>query len=115
VTKFTYKTIPQDQIWGGTLNFTADQQDLVKDALVQFQQQTNDPKATLNVAAIHTPVGVVFGAFLFYNAPTPAPGIFDDFLAIPTNQSDVKTRSFLDYFKSFAFVNPPTTARSVIT
>ncbi|KAF8263463.1 FAD-binding domain-containing protein [Lactarius quietus] len=81
VTKFTYKTIPQDQIWAGTLNFTADQQDSVKDALVNFQQ-TNDPKAALNIAAIYTPVGVVFGATVFYNAPTPAPGIFDDFLAI---------------------------------
>ncbi|KAH9008820.1 hypothetical protein EDB84DRAFT_58624, partial [Lactarius hengduanensis] len=29
VTKFTYKTVPQGQIWGGTLNYSVDQLDLV--------------------------------------------------------------------------------------
>ncbi|KAF8263464.1 FAD-binding domain-containing protein [Lactarius quietus] len=113
VTKFTYKTIPQGQIWGGTLNFTADQQDLMKDALVNFQQ-TNDPNASLSLGAVYTPVGVEFITILFYNAPTPAPGIFDDFLAISTNQSDVNTRSFLDFFSTFNFINSPTTARGYV-
>ncbi|SRR6266702_3386469 len=58
---------------------------------------------------------VISAAVVFYNAPTPAPGIFDDFLAIPTNQSDVNTRSFLDMFSSLAFINPPNTVRCVIT
>jgi FAD/FMN-containing dehydrogenase len=114
VTKFTYKTIPQDLVWGGTRNYTSDQQELLKEALVNFQQ-TSDPKATFDIGAIYTPVGVVFAAFLFYNAPTPAPGIFDDFLAIPTNQSDVNTRSFLDLFSSLAFVNSPPTQRALGT
>jgi FAD/FMN-containing dehydrogenase len=110
VTKFTYKAIPQGQIWGGTRNYTVDQLDLVKEALVKFQQK-NDTKAALIVAATYTPAGVVTGALVFYNAPTPAPGIFDDFLAIPTNQSDVKTRSFVDLVDSLAYINPPNTAR----
>ncbi|KAH9033379.1 hypothetical protein EDB85DRAFT_1890260 [Lactarius pseudohatsudake] len=87
VTKFTYKTVPQGQVWGGTLNYNV--LDLVK-ALLKFQQK-NDTKAALNVPVIYTPAGVISAAIIFYNAPTPAPGIFDDFLAIPTNQSDVKT------------------------
>ena len=95
-------------------------------------QQKNDTKATLNVPVIYTPAGVslyvsiftdqeitfiqaISAAVVFYNAPTPAPGIFDDFLAIPTNQSDVNTRSFLDMFSSLAFINPPNTVRCVIT
>ncbi|KAI9437990.1 FAD dependent oxidoreductase [Lactarius indigo] len=129
VTKFTHKTVPQGQVWGGTLNYNVDQLDLVKDAVVKFQQK-NDTKAALNVPIIYTPAGVrpyismlsftnqeissiqaVSAAVLFYNAPTPAPGIFDDFLAIPTNQSDVKTRSFADMFNSLAFINPPNTVR----
>ncbi|KAH9019650.1 FAD-binding domain-containing protein [Lactarius hengduanensis] len=110
VTKFTYKTVPQGQVWGGTLNYNVDQLDLVKDAVVKFQQK-NDTKAALNVPVIYTPAGAISAAVLFYNAPTPAPGIFDDFLAIPTNQSDVKTRSFADMFNSLAFINPPNTAR----
>ena len=50
-------------------------------------------------------------AIVFYDAPTPASGIFDDFLAIPTNQSDVKTRSLVDMVNSLAFLYPPPTAR----
>ncbi|KAH9043470.1 FAD-binding domain-containing protein [Lactarius hengduanensis] len=103
VTKFTYKTVPQGQVWGGTLNYNVDQLDSVKEALLKFQQK-NDTKAALNVPAISA-------ALVFYNAPTPAPGIFDDFLAIPTNQSDVKTRSFVDMVNSAPFANPPNTAR----
>jgi FAD/FMN-containing dehydrogenase len=110
VTKFTYKVIPQDQVWGGSLNYTSDQQDLVKAALVNFQQ-TNDPKAALTAGAFYTPAGVVFAAFLFYNAPTPAPGIFDDFLAIPTDLSDLSTKSFLDLFNSLASENTSPTQR----
>ncbi|KAI9437989.1 FAD-binding domain-containing protein [Lactarius indigo] len=110
VTKFTYKTVPQGQVWGGTINYNVDQLHLVKKALLKFQQK-NDTKAALNVPVIYTPAGAITAAVLFYNAPTPAPGIFDDFLAIPTNQSDVKTRSFADMFKTLSFINPPNTAR----
>ncbi|KAH9025205.1 FAD-binding domain-containing protein [Lactarius hengduanensis] len=95
VTKFTYKTVPQGQVWGGVINYNADQLDLVKEALLKFQQK-NDAKAALTVPVTHTPAGVIPSALVFYNAPTPAPGIFDDLLAIPTNQSNVKTRSFVD-------------------
>ncbi|KAI9449160.1 FAD-binding domain-containing protein [Lactarius psammicola] len=110
VTKFIYKTVPQGQVWGGTRNYTVDQLDLVKEALVKFQQK-NDTKAALNVIAIYTLGRVVSAAVIFYDAPTPAPGIFDDFLAIPTNQSDVRTRSFVDMFNSLSFINPPNTIR----
>ncbi len=96
-------------------------------------QQKNDTKAALNVPVIYTPAGVslyvsllsftdqeitfiqaISAAVVFYNAPTPAPGIFDDFLAIPTNQSDVKTRSFADMLNSLAVINTPNIARLVI-
>ncbi|KAH8982962.1 FAD dependent oxidoreductase [Lactarius akahatsu] len=107
VTKFTYKTVPQGQVWGGTLNYSVDQLDLVKEAVLKFQQK-NDTKAALNVPVNYTPAGAISAALVFYNAPTPAPGIFDDFLAIPTNQSDIKTRSFVDMFNSLSFINPNT-------
>ncbi|KAH8987973.1 FAD-binding domain-containing protein [Lactarius hatsudake] len=110
VTMFTYKTVPQGQVWGGTLNYNVDQLDLVKEAVLKFQQK-NDTKAALNVPVFYTPAGAISAAIVFYNAPTPAPGIFDDFLAIPTNQSDVKTRSFVDMFNSLSFINPPKTVR----
>ncbi|KAH9017239.1 FAD-binding domain-containing protein [Lactarius hengduanensis] len=114
VTKFTYKTVPQGQVWGGTLNYNVDQLDLVKEAVLKFQQK-NDTKAALNVPVITLRQGyVISAAIVFYNAPTPALGIFDDFLAIPTNQSDVKTRSFVDMFNSLSFINPPKTVRGCV-
>ncbi|KAH9054943.1 FAD-binding domain-containing protein [Lactarius vividus] len=111
VTKFIYKTVPQGQVWGGTLHYSVDQLDLVRDAVVKFQLQ-NDTKAAVNVYVIYTPAGAISIGLVFYNEPTPAPGIFDDFLAIPTTQSDVKTRSFVDIFDSLYFINSPKTARS---
>ncbi|KAI9429222.1 FAD-binding domain-containing protein [Lactarius indigo] len=111
VTKFTYKAVPQGQVWGGTLHYNIDQLNLVKEALLKFQQK-NDPKATLNVGGvIYTPARATSSALIFYDAPTPAPGIFDDFLAIPTTQSDVKTRSFVDIFNSSSSINSPKTFR----
>ncbi|KAH8984844.1 FAD-binding domain-containing protein [Lactarius akahatsu] len=110
VTKFTYKTVPQGQVWGGTISYNADQLDLVKEALLKFQQK-NDTKAALTVPVTYTPAGAIPAALVFYNAPTPAPGIFDDFLAIPTNQSDVKTRSFVDIFNTLSFINFPKNIR----
>ncbi|KAI9437994.1 FAD-binding domain-containing protein [Lactarius indigo] len=111
VTKFTYKTVPQGQVWGGTLHYNVDQLHLVKDAVVKFQQ-INDTKAALNVYLIYTPAGAISIALVFYNAPIPAPGIFDEFLAIPNNKSDVKTRSVVDLFTSLSFINSPKTVRS---
>ena len=37
---------------------------------------------------------------IFYDAPTPPPGIFDTFLAIPYIQKDVSTRSYLSLVQS---------------
>jgi hypothetical protein len=38
--------------------------------------------------------------FLFYDAPTPPPGLFDEFLAIPTIQNTVSTTTFSDFILS---------------
>ncbi|KAH9019652.1 FAD-binding domain-containing protein [Lactarius hengduanensis] len=69
----TNVTSSNEDLW-----FASDQLGLVKEALVKFQQK-NDTKAALNVATSYTPGGVIPIAIVFYNAPTPAPGIFDDF------------------------------------
>ncbi|KAH9033411.1 FAD-binding domain-containing protein [Lactarius pseudohatsudake] len=110
VTKFTYKTVPQGQVWGGVITYSADQLDLVKEALLKFQQN-NDTKAALTVPVTYTPAGVIPAALVFYNAPTPAPGIFDDLLAIPTNQSNVETRSFVSMYNTLNIINFPKNIR----
>lgn len=37
---------------------------------------------------------------LFYDAPKPPRGIFDEFLSIPAVVADIKTRPFLEIIKS---------------
>ena len=51
--------------------------------------------------------GITPIALLFYDAPIPPQGIFDDFLAMPTTQQNVSSRSFLDLVWSLNFFNPP--------
>lgn len=100
VTKFTLKAYPQGQVWGGLITYTADQLDKVNNATFVFSNTVTDPKAQ-----IITTYNFLLGEpgvsqLLFYNAPTPPAGIFDDFLAIPHFTEDVSTRSFTSLVQS---------------
>lgn len=54
-------------------------------------------------------------SFLFYDAPTPPPGIFDGFLAIqPSIFSDIGTRKYLNLIQS-APLNATQGTRYVLT
>ncbi|KAI0260040.1 FAD dependent oxidoreductase [Gloeopeniophorella convolvens] len=120
VTKFTLNLHPQGQIWGGVLAFSPDQLAVVNSAIVEYQQQ-EDTKAAAAGSISYSPEGaslfilhqIVPAVILFYDGPTPPAGVFDEFLAIPTNQSDVSTRSFVDFFNSLSFSNVPPSTRSV--
>jgi hypothetical protein len=46
-------------------------------------------------------------ATIFYDAPSPPQGMFDDFLAIPTVQKNVSSTTYNDLVASLNFVNPP--------
>ncbi|KIP04819.1 hypothetical protein PHLGIDRAFT_75249 [Phlebiopsis gigantea 11061_1 CR5-6] len=94
VTKFTMKTFPQGQVWGGLMTITGDHLDAVSNATTKFSATVTDPKA-----AILPTYNFLLGApgvslIMFYDGPTPPAGIFDDFLAIPHFTKDVETRSF---------------------
>ncbi|KAI0794889.1 FAD-binding domain-containing protein [Abortiporus biennis] len=100
VTKFTFKTFPQDQVWGGTILITGDQLDKVVAATSKFSAEVNDPKAAI-ITTFNALAGLPGVTLLiFYNGPTPPAGIFDDFLAIPHFTKDISTRSFLSLVKS---------------
>ncbi|KAF9009161.1 FAD-binding domain-containing protein [Hymenopellis radicata] len=95
VTKFTLQTFPQGMVWGGLITYTFGQLDEVNAAAARFSSEVTDPKA-----GIITTYNFLLGQpgvsqILFYDAPTPPDGIFDDFLAIPHFTKDVDTRSFL--------------------
>jgi hypothetical protein len=57
---------------------------------------------------------IVPSAIIFYDSPTPAPDIFDDFMAIPSGQSDVSSKSFIDFFSGLAYANSQPHYRSVL-
>ncbi|KAH7904380.1 FAD-binding domain-containing protein [Hygrophoropsis aurantiaca] len=100
VTKFTLKTFPQGQVWGGLITFTENNIPLVNAATANFSANNTDPKAE-----IITTYNFLLGEpgvsqLLFYDGPTPPSGIFDDFLDIPYLTKDISTRSFLSLVTS---------------
>ncbi|KAI0260028.1 hypothetical protein BC834DRAFT_973734 [Gloeopeniophorella convolvens] len=58
--------------------------------------QNNDTKAALVGEFAYASGAVSPIALVFYDAPTPPAGLFDNLLSIPTVSSDVSTRSFAD-------------------
>ncbi|TFY74702.1 hypothetical protein EWM64_g9309, partial [Hericium alpestre] len=100
VTKFTLKTVPQGQVWGGLITITADQLDKLNVAVAKYSANVTDPKAailpTYNFVLGEPGVSLI----VFYDAPTPPDGIFDDFLDIPHFTKDVSTRSFTSFINT---------------
>ncbi|KAI9430139.1 FAD-binding domain-containing protein [Lactarius psammicola] len=83
VTKFVFNSYPQSKVWGGIVFYPPNQLDAVKDALVRYQRK-QDVKAALAVFLNYASGQMISGSVLFYDAPVPPQGLFDDFLAIPT-------------------------------
>ncbi|PBK83516.1 FAD-binding domain-containing protein [Armillaria gallica] len=96
VTRFTLRTFPQGQVWGGLITYAQDHFPEINAAVVDFSNNVTDPKAAI-ISTYNTLFGTVplVSQILFYDAPTPPDGIFDDFLAIPSISTDVNTRDFL--------------------
>ncbi|KAI0952944.1 hypothetical protein AcW1_007293 [Taiwanofungus camphoratus] len=94
VTKFTLKVFPQTEVWGGAIIILGNENQ-VNAATAKYAATVTDPKATL-LTTYNWDLGLTIVELdLFYDAPTPPPGIFDDFLAIPALDQDISTRSFL--------------------
>ncbi|KAL5514573.1 hypothetical protein ACEPAG_1889 [Sanghuangporus baumii] len=94
VTKFTLKTFPQTQVWGGVMVFTGDQIEKLSTAASNFHNKVTDPKAAI-ISEFNTLTGLPGVTLnLFYDGPEPPAGIFDEILGIPYFSKDVSTRSF---------------------
>ncbi|KAI9449101.1 FAD-binding domain-containing protein [Lactarius psammicola] len=106
VTKFVFNSYPQSKVWGGIVFYPPNQLDAVKDALVRYQQK-QDVKAALAVFLSYASGQMISGSVLFYDAPVPPQGLFDEFLAIPTTLKNVSTSSFLDLILSLNPLSPP--------
>ncbi|QRV98416.1 FAD-binding domain protein [Ceratobasidium sp. AG-Ba] len=95
VTRFTLLAFPMGQVWGGLKMFGSGF-DLVNKATVDFINNVDDPKAAI-ITAYNCLLGIPsISLLLFYDGPTPPPGIFERFESIPYLTSDVKTRSLIN-------------------
>ncbi|KAI9458759.1 hypothetical protein HD554DRAFT_2207065 [Boletus coccyginus] len=121
VTRFTLKTFPQTQVWGGVITYTADVLDQVNLATANFAANNTDPKAVIITSYNYLLIEASpFAApslksdstdlIIFYDAPIPPAGIFDEFLAIPSFTQSVSTRSF----SSFVQFIPGTSATRAV-
>lgn len=101
VTRFTLKTFPQSKVWGGTMVYTRDKFDEVNSATHKFATQVTDTKASILTTYTATLGIPAVLQFLFYDAPTPPAGIFDDFLKIPSLVHDIQEeRTFTSLVQS---------------
>ncbi|KAH9033366.1 FAD-binding domain-containing protein [Lactarius pseudohatsudake] len=119
VTKFTIKSYPQGQVWGGTILYGSDQLGAVKNAIAEFSKVTDTNAAlasgflyssgevcpiiahSIEAETLRVPQ-VIPTVLLFYDAPRPPSGIFDAFLRIPNQQQDILARSYPDFVKILA-------------
>jgi len=106
VTAFTLRTFPQGQVWGGQITYLEASVDALSVATAEFYATVTDPKAAIITTYDYVEGMVVGSVLMFYDAPTVPPGIFDQFLSIPSIASNVSTRSFL----SLVQVTPATEA-----
>ncbi|KAI0066966.1 FAD-binding domain-containing protein [Artomyces pyxidatus] len=99
VTAFTLKTYPQTAVWGGAITYAGNVSDLVHDAASQFSLTKTDPKAGMIFTHYLIDNVLTITAYVFYDAPTQ-PGVFNAFLAIPSETQDLRTRTLVDFLIS---------------
>ncbi|KAJ7734444.1 FAD-binding domain-containing protein [Mycena metata] len=115
VTKFTLKTFATDKVWGGVIAYGPDQIPAVEAALARFANTNTDPKAEIIAAANFMDGQIQIDNIMFYNGPTPPPGVFDEFLNITSVSKNVSTRSFLSLVQAGAPTAGPRGAFHVAT
>lgn len=85
VTRFTFKTFPSEQIWGGTILFNKSTIDAHAQALYDFASNpTYDTNAGYLLSFIYNPsFGTILASRLAYAEPTENPPVFQAITAIP--------------------------------
>ncbi|KZT11181.1 FAD-binding domain-containing protein [Laetiporus sulphureus 93-53] len=101
VTRFTLEAFTQGEVWVCIISFSGGfmlavgEAEAIAEATANFYANVTDPKAAI-ITSFNYDLGIyVQEVSMFYDAPTPPDGIFDDFLAIPFTVQDIETRSFL--------------------
>ncbi|KAF8860556.1 FAD-binding domain-containing protein [Acephala macrosclerotiorum] len=103
VTKFTMKTHPIAQIWGGIRSYAATEAAAILNATQDFTENYDkDPKGAVIVTgeiAIDSLLET-FIVFFFYDGPVPPADVFAEFDAIPSLTDGTKVRSYYDLINS---------------
>ncbi|KAI5861156.1 FAD binding domain-containing protein [Durotheca rogersii] len=98
VTSFLLKAYRQGDIWGGNLVFdaTPEKTAALLEAIRDFSENYPDDKAAIIATAERTLATLVdiWVFFLYYNGPTPPPGVFDKFLAAGPTLNTCKTQRY---------------------
>ena len=81
---------------GGQITYAAPQFDQVRAAISNFSVYSQDTKAAIMPSYFRYQGNSYVSQGMVYDAPTPPPGIFDNFTTIPVITSGLKTRSYLD-------------------
>ena len=81
---------------GGEIVYSSPQFDQVRAAIADFSVYSQDPKAAILAVYVRRAGRSLIGQQVFYDAPTPPPGVFDNFTKIPVISNGMKTRSYLD-------------------
>ncbi|EED78628.1 predicted protein [Postia placenta Mad-698-R] len=100
VTTFILRTFPQGEVWAGQVTYSGAEVQAVTDATYNFANYVVDPKAAIITTYDYIGGALVSSVIMFYDAPTPPAGIFDEFIAVPSLASTVSTQSFLSFILS---------------
>ncbi|KAK7056284.1 hypothetical protein VNI00_002837 [Paramarasmius palmivorus] len=101
VTRFFMKTFPIGEVWGGVMiSLGKDEMHQLAAATAKFSAENTDPKASIITTFGNLLAQPTTTTLLFYDGPTPPPGLFDDFLAVSAIDRDIKTRDFLSLVTS---------------
>ncbi|KAF2833496.1 FAD-binding domain-containing protein [Ophiobolus disseminans] len=100
ITNYRLQAHRQGLIWGGNLVFLrteAKDKKLLK-AVRDFTEYNEDEKAAVIVTAERTNVNIVDSwiIFLFYDGPTPPPGLFNNFTDVNPLLDTTRTRTYAD-------------------
>ena len=116
VTTYILQAHPQGLVWGGNLAFlrTPSKDAKLLKAVRDFTEYNTDPKAAVIVTAERTNVNLVDSwiLFLFYDGPTPTPGLFTNFTSLGPIVNTLHTRTYADLM---AFSNWVIVPASIVT
>ncbi|THU84490.1 FAD-binding domain-containing protein [Dendrothele bispora CBS 962.96] len=95
VTRFTLQVFPQSDIWGGAVIVPESRIEQANQAIVNFVDTVRDPKATMNIIFEYAEGSMNAIVIVFYNAPEPPAGMFDEVLHLEGGVVQVSSMPFL--------------------